>query len=187
MTVAMVSMALAANAAQIKVETGDVSLIMDGEPGGALNLCYFGEKLANTSEFAYAWHITQPDTQDEYGRQLYPAYGGRFFLNPALKLTHADGVMTTELVYRSHEQKAIDANRTETVVHLQDKIYDARVDLRFVAYNDEDVITQSVIFSHGEKGEVTVENIASSYITLKAHDYYSTAHGRVRCNSPRKN
>ena len=171
---AMLGSALVANAAQIKVETGDVSLIMDGEPGSALNLLYFGEKLANTSEFTYAWHITQPDTQDEYGRELYPAYGGRFFLNPALKLTHADGVMTTQLVYRSHEQKVIDGNRTETVVHLQDKLYDARVDLHFVAYKDEDVITQSVAFSHGEKGDVTVENIASSYITLKAADYYLT-------------
>ena len=39
---AMIGLALVANAAQIKVETGDVSLIMDGEPGSALNLLYFG-------------------------------------------------------------------------------------------------------------------------------------------------
>ncbi len=171
---AMALTATALNAAQIKIETDDISLVLDGETGKYLNLCYFGEKIANTAEFGYAWHITQPDTNDQYGTQLYPAYGGRFFLNPALKLTHADGVLTTELVYKSHESRQVDANRTETVVHLQDKLYDASIDLRFTAYKAENVITQSVAFSHNESGNVTVENIASSYITLKASDYYLT-------------
>lgn len=171
---AIVCTSAAINAGQIKVETADISLILDGEPGGKLDLCYFGEKLDDTAEFEYAWHITQPDTPEEYGTQLYPAYGGRFFLNPALKITHADGVMTTELVYQSHEQRAIDANRTETIVTLRDKLYDATVDLRFVAYNTENVITQEVTFGHNEPGEVTIENIASSYLTLKASNYYLT-------------
>ena len=98
------------NAGQIKIETNGISMILESEPGHTLDLCYFGEKLMNTTEFAHAWHITQPDTGDAYGLQLYPAYGGRFFLNPALKLTHADGVITTELVYESHEQTVIDDN-----------------------------------------------------------------------------
>ncbi len=162
------------NAGQIKIETNGISMILESEPGHTLDLCYFGEKLMNTTEFAHAWHITQPDTGDAYGLQLYPAYGGRFFLNPALKLTHADGVITTELVYESHEQTVIDDNRTATVIRLRDKIYDAHVDLHFLAYNDENVITQSVVFRHNETGNVLVENIASSYITLKARNYYLT-------------
>lgn len=164
----------AVDAAPIVIATDDVSLVVDGTAGKPLNMCYFGEKLENIAEFEYEWHIKIPDTNDEFGRELYPAYGGRFFLNPALKLTHADGVLTTELVYVSHDVALIDDNRTETVIHLQDKLYDARIDLRFVAYKAENVITQSVTFSHGEKGNVLVENIASSYITLKASEYYLT-------------
>lgn len=173
-TVLAACMAVAAEAAPIAIETDRVSLVVDGAAGEPLNLCYFGEKLGSTAEFEYEWHIKIPDTDDEHGRELYPAYGGRFFLNPALKLTHADGVLTTELVYVSHDVKPIDANRTETVMHLRDKLYDARVDLHFVAYKAENVITQWATFSHGEKGDVLVENMASSYITLKASDYYLT-------------
>lgn len=158
----------------IRVETNDLNMVLEAQSGRKVILHYWGEKIRGNDSFRNCKLKNQPDTQDKYGMQLYPAYGGRFFLNPALKLTHSDGVLTTELVYTDHEVKTIDANRTQTIIHLQDNLYPVMVDIRFTAYIKENVICQSVSVSHKEKGTVKVENLASSYLSFHADSYYLT-------------
>ncbi|SHE98890.1 alpha-galactosidase [Dysgonomonas macrotermitis] len=158
----------------IQVETNNLAMIFTASPGGKVVFQYWGNKLNGASSFLDRKVKGQPDTSDDFASQLYPAYGGRYYLNPALKLTHDDGVLTTELVYAGSQTKSLDDNRTETIISLKDKLYPVFVDVRFVSYNKENIISQSVTISHSETKEILVENLASSYIPLHAESYYLT-------------
>lgn len=158
----------------IEISTDRLSMIMGVQHDGKVILYHWGDKINGYDSFTEEGFKNQPDTKNTYGTWLYPAYGGRFCLTPALKLTHADGTMTTELVYCGHESRRLDTNTTETVLHLQDNLYPVRLDVRFVAYAKENVICQSVSLSHSEKGVLKVEDMASAYLTLHAGSYYLT-------------
>ncbi len=158
----------------ISIETNNQAMIFTATQNDRIIFQYWGDKLNDATSFINKKVKGQPDTNNDFATQLYPAYGGRYYLNPALKLTHDDGVLTTELVYAGHTTKALDANRTETVIELKDKIYPVFVDIRFVAYKKENVITQSATIHHEGKNTLTVENFASSYIPLHAQSYYLT-------------
>lgn len=58
---------------------------------------------------------------------------GLLYTNPALTLVHADGQLTTELVFSSCHSRQLDENRTETIIVLQDKVLPLTVELRFTA------------------------------------------------------
>lgn len=158
----------------IEINTDDLSMILGVQSDRKVVLHHWGEKIKEYHSFNDYHFKNQPDTQDKYGHELYPAYGGRFYLNPALKLTHVDGVLTTELIYSGHKSKILDSNRKETIISLQDNIYPVFLDIHFIAYAKENVICQFVSISHKEKGVVKVENLASSYLSLHAHSYYLT-------------
>lgn len=158
----------------IEVGTKDLSMIFTATPNGKVIFQYWGNKLNGTSSFLDKKSKGQPDTNDDFASQLYPAYGGRYYLNPALKLTHDDGVLTTELVYVATETKVLDENRTETVISLKDKLYPVFVDIRFIAYKKENIICQSVTILNKENKDIKVENIASSYIPIHAGSYFLT-------------
>lgn len=158
----------------IQVETNDLAMIFTATPNEKVIFQYWGNRLNGVSSFLDKKIKGQPDTNDDFASQLYPAYGGRYYLNPTLKLTHDDGVLTTELVYVNSQTKVLDANSTETVISLKDKLYPVFVDIRFVAYKKENIICQSATINHKEKGNIKVENFASSYIPLHAESYYLT-------------
>jgi alpha-galactosidase len=158
----------------IQVETNNLAMIFTASPDGKVVFQYWGSKLTGVSSFLNRKVKGQPDTSDDFASQLYPAYGGRYYLNPALKLTHGDGVLTTELVYAGSQTKSLDENRTETIISLKDKLYPVFVDVRFVAYKKENIISQSVAISHTETKGILVENLTSSYIPLHAESYYLT-------------
>lgn len=158
----------------IGVETKNTVMVFSAKPGETTIFQYWGSKLKDYSPFANRSFKGQPDTQQEAAPQLFPAYGGRQYLNPALRVTHEDGVLTTELVYVGSQQKQLDENRTETIVRLKDKIYPLFVDVHFIAFKDEDIISQYITVSHQEKKPVVIASIASSYIPLHADAYYLT-------------
>ena len=158
----------------ITVSTNDLSMVFSISADKKVVYNYFGDKFQHVSPFLNKKYKEQPDNGIGYAPVIYPAYGGRFFLNPALKLTHNDGVQTTELIYADHQVKNIDNNRTETVIRLKDPLYPVFVNLNFTAYRKENVICQSVSISHQEKNKLAVENIASAYLPLHADSYYLT-------------
>ena len=95
----------------ITVSTNDLSMVFSISPDKKVVYNYFGDKFRDVSLFLHKKYKEQPDNGIGYAPVIYPAYGGRFFLNPALKLTHDDGVQTTELIYAAHQVKNIDNNR----------------------------------------------------------------------------
>ncbi len=158
----------------IKIETDETMMVLSGTKDQKVEFHYWGEKISGKLSFSGRKLNNQPDTDDELFPQVYPSYGDRFYLTPALKLTHADGVLTTSLVYSDYVVKNIESNVIETTVKLKDKLYPVYVDLIFKAYQKENIISQSVKIRHQEEGIVQVENIASSYLPLHAQAYYLT-------------
>ncbi|MDR3296929.1 MAG: alpha-galactosidase [Prevotellaceae bacterium] len=148
----------------LEVKTNDAAMIFTAKVGSPVLLQHWGGRLNDPAAFLLK----------SGGQQLFPAYGGKLYRSTALRLTHDDGVLTTELVYAGSETKAVDSNRTQTVLHLKDNLYPVAVDLHFTAYKAENVICQHVSISHQEKGAVKIANIASSYLSLHADAYYLT-------------
>ncbi|MFA6385954.1 MAG: glycoside hydrolase family 36 N-terminal domain-containing protein, partial [Candidatus Paceibacterota bacterium] len=162
------------NSEIIGIDTKDMSMIFSAKPNEKVTFQYWGAKLNEKSSFVNRGYKGQPDTQQDAAPQLYPAYGGHQYLNPALRVTQDDGVLTTELVYVGSESKKIDENRTETIVHLKDKLYPLFVDVHFSAFHSENIISEFVTVIHSEKKPIVIVSIASSYIPLHADSYYLT-------------
>lgn len=163
------------NEIPIHIETKSLSLIFSATAEDKAIFQYFGNKLINqplqiTKE---RFKINQ-DIKETTAPELFPAYGQRLYMEPAIRIVHQDGVLTTDLVYDSYQTKVIDDNVTETIIRLKDRIYPVKVDLRFKAYHDEDIISQSVSVSHEEDSPIVIEEVASSYFPLTAQSYYLT-------------
>ena len=158
----------------IEIETKDLSMIFTATPSEKIIFQHWGDKIGKDSSFLDRKIKGQPDTSDDFAPQMFPAYGGRYYLNPALKLTQSDGVITTELVYVGTQTKTIDNNRKETIIQLKDKLYPVQVDVKFVAYYNENIICQSATITNNDKKTIQVEELASSYISLHAESYYLT-------------
>ena len=149
----------------IEIKTDNTAMVFTAKTDAPVFFQYWGNRIDSIADFSLGRAVEQ---------QLFPAYGGRYFLDPALRLTHEDGVLTTELVYIDAKSDSLDENRTETIVHLKDKLYPVFVDVHFVAHKAEDVIVQYVTVVHHEKDPLRIANIASSYFPLHADAYYLT-------------
>jgi len=158
----------------IVVQTNGLSMIFSAVKNEKVAFQYWGDRINETSAFKKKVFKRQPDSTQDTDTQLYPAYGGKFYLNPAIRLTHSDGVLTTELVYTGSENKILDDNRIETIIHLKDNLYPVIVDIRFLAFQKENIISQSVTVINEGKKNLSVENLASTYIPLHAQSYYLT-------------
>jgi alpha-galactosidase len=158
----------------VEVSTRQTSMIFTADENKPVIFQYWGEKLSDANLYVEKRFNGQPDTGDSFAPQVFPAYGGRYVLNPALRLIHSDGVLTTDLVFVKSVKKVIDPNCTETIISLKDKIYPVYVDIHFLAYSAEDVICQSANIYHSESGNIKVENFASSYFPLHSNSYYLT-------------
>lgn len=161
----------------LKIETNNTLMVLAGVPGEKMIFHYWGEKVKGKPGFESRVFKNQPDTNDPLTPQIYPSYGERYYLTPAIKLTHTDGVLTTDLRYEGVSTERISDNIVETTVKLKDDIYPVYLDVIYRAYQNEDIVTQRAILKHNEKGVVKVENIASSYLPLHAESYYLTHFG----------
>lgn len=157
----------------ITVQTDKLSMIFSVREDGKVYSQYFGDKISSGLSI-YLDGQKSPYFSESAGPEIFPGYGERSTIEPALRLVHSDGVLTTELIYVSDKTVKIDDNISETVIHLKDRIYPIFVDIHFKAYKKENIICQhSDIFNEGEK-EVLIEKMASSCLTFHRHSYYLT-------------
>src|SRR5258708_49145 len=111
----------------------------------------------------------------EAGAPAYASYGsGQGVREVALRLTHADGNLTTKLVYIDQTVSHPDTATVLTVVRLKDAYYPVQVTLYYKAYVNEDIIEQWTGIQHQEKGAVTLYDFASAGLSFQAQDYYLT-------------
>ena len=167
------SVSAAAPQQVIDISTDKVSMVVTAAPGGEVYFRHFGGRIDDPAPLA----DYKSNRRSDHGTEdlAYPATGGRNFREPALRVTHADGDMNTELRYVSHASKQLsDKNVTETVVKMTDCCQALDVELVFTAYARENVITTHAVIRNREKGPVTLHSFYSSSLPLKADKYLLT-------------
>jgi alpha-galactosidase len=157
----------------IDIRSDDVSMVLAARSGGEVYFRHFGGRIDDPAPLSDYKSSRRADhgTDD----LAYPAMGGRNFREPALRVTHADGDMNTDLRYVSHTSRQLaDPNVTETVVKMSDSSQALDVELVFTAYARENVITTHTVIRNREQGPVTLHSFYSSALTLKADKYLLT-------------
>lgn len=148
---------------QIAIETEKVSLVFTVGTNGRLYQSYLGKKLSAPSKA-----LLSPGQGEAY----VPSGGDNLF-EPAVRMIHADGNPSLELVYESHAVKNEGGNTTTSIV-LKDMVYPVKVVLHFNAFSKENVLKEWVEISHTEKTPVQLTHFASSMLHFKADDYWLT-------------
>ena len=157
--------ALAGNVAwaeAIRIETSRTLLLLEKNDKGDVGWIYWGDKA---DEPARKW----------WRGPVLSTFGGWAEEDAALRVTHADGSLTTELKFDKVERKELDANRTRTSLTLKDPLYPLTVRVDFTAYGKEDVITQQVTLTHQEPGDITVHAMASTLPAFPQGDWWLTS------------
>ena len=159
--------------ATIVVETKDNALVLQTDKTNRLFTNHFGKRLAQTSEYttiAAQYRFTN-DNAGIYNHAYTPS-GSWSLVEPALRITHADGNTSTELLYDSHSVKKIDENVTLTQVLLKDPVYPIEVTLFYKTYAKENTIEQWSVITNKEKGSVTLEKYASANLYFNGAKFY---------------
>lgn len=160
----LMTVALPAMAEKVSVNTKGMSLILDVENGKPAQYLYFGTKL-NPNDLQNLKVATD-------GRMdAYPAYGLNTPAEAALAMRHSDGNLSTALVATSCDVKN-EGKASVTTVHLKDPVYNIKVDLKYRAYNDVDMIEAWTEILNGEKGTVTLTTFASAMLPIRRGDVW---------------
>lgn len=155
----------------INIETKDLSMIMTVGKDSVVYFQYWGQKIKDATPYLNR----QTYRRYDYGtdNHAYLAAGGCSYREPALRVTHSDGDLNTELAYVSHTQTILpDNNIEQTVITMKDKKFMFTVDLVIKAYKKENIYVQSVQIKNGEKKEVVLHSFYSSFLPIKAKKYY---------------
>ncbi|MFT5165312.1 MAG: alpha-galactosidase [Saprospiraceae bacterium] len=159
----------------IPVESETYALVLQTDADGRLGIIYFGEKLNTTKEYALA--STQYNfTEGNAGiyNNAYTPGGSWSMVEPALSITHADGNLSTELRYVSHETQEIQPNVRQLSILLKDPVYETTVHLFYKVYEKENVFEQWTSISNTEKGTVILNKYASANLYFSNRDFYLT-------------
>lgn len=160
----LMTVALPAMAEKVSVNTKGMSLILDVEKGKPAQYLYFGTKL-NPNDLQNLKVATD-------GRMnAYPAYGLNTPAEAALAMRHSDGNLSTALVATGCDVKN-EGNASVTTVHLKDPVYNIKVDLKYRAYYDVDMIEAWTEILNGEKGTVTLTTFASAMLPIRRGDVW---------------
>ena len=85
----------------IRISTSDHEMVMAAFNDGPVHFVYWGEKVQGDA-FPFQPGKNQPDTQDDMTSRIYPSYGGRHYLTPALRLTHSECPDYRPRICRAH-------------------------------------------------------------------------------------
>lgn len=157
-----------------KISTDNTDLVYAVDGKGRLMFRYYGQKTVNESDFRKIKNYDRAGARRYLGYEAYPGNGQGYTNEPAISLIHSDGSIVTELVYLSYEEKQLDPNRKLYTIHLKDKKLDLSVTLYTESYMQEDVICQWVSVTNNEDSPVSLRNVYSSFINLRASEYYLT-------------
>ena len=163
----------AQQATVIPIETQHNGMALQVGQDKRLGVIYFGTKLSNATEYQYAPAMYHRG--DDYSGILNAAYtpsGSRNLVEPAIRVTHADGNTSLDLQYVSHKVQKTDNNVSVTSILLRDPVYALDVTLFYKVYAQEDVIEQWSVIKNNEKGNVTLHKYASANLYVSANNYW---------------
>ena len=152
-----------------RLDGGGVSYIFGVNPKGELQQIYWGGRLAATDSIPQA--APRPDwasfdTSYTTTPQEYAGWGAGLFVEPALKISLADGVRDLVLHYESYSETP---NSFDVV--LKDIHYEIYVTLHYAIDKESGILARSAIIENREPQAVTVEQAAAAAWSLPAGHY----------------
>lgn len=160
LTTLAVTCSLAAHADRLNICTRNLSLVVSADEGRQPEYVYFGSRLSDAESRALP--VPRGGRMD-----AYPAYGLNCPVPAALACRHADGNLSTQLVVTGTSQQG-----DLTTVRLRDPVYDLRVDLKYRALADVDMIEAWAEITNGEKATVTLTGFASATLPIRRGDVW---------------
>lgn len=162
-------------AVTIPIETKNCALVLETDDANRLLQIYFGAKMRHLEEYSFiSVQNNQNNSNGGIFNHIYTPSGTWSLVEPALSIVHADGNLSTELLYRSHKTETIENNVSLTSIMLHDPVYKTEVCLFFKVYMQEDVIEQWTEIKNKEKGLITLEKYASANLNFINKAYYLT-------------
>lgn len=149
---------------RIVIETDHSALVFNVGKNGRVYQSYFGERFLNAAD----------NNASPQGKEAYIAGGMEDQFEPAIRITHADGNPSLELIYADKQVLKPNAGSTETIISLKDPQYPVTVKLHYQSYAHEDVIKAWTEISNGEKGTIVLNDYASSMLHFDAGSYWLT-------------
>ena len=144
-------------AKDIFVNTPRTTLLLKADQGSPLHISYYGESVADAEQVYCAYSLWE---------DAYPAFGLGNYDITALSVRHADGNMSTELVFQQ-DAVATEGNATVYTMTMKDKLYDFYVDVCYRTYNNCDVIESWSVIRNNEKKPVSLIKYASSFLPIR--------------------
>ena len=165
---AVLTSAVQLMAKDIFVNTPNTTLLLKAEENTPLHVSYYGSKLTNADEVYMAYSLWE---------DAYPAFGAGCQDLTCLSVKHADGNMSTELVYTGDTERQ-EQNAKVYVITMKDKLYDFTVDVCYRAYQNCDVIETWTEIHNNEKKPVTLLQYQSGFLPIRQGDVWvSHQHG----------
>ncbi len=148
-----------AMAAQVRVTSPGTELLLDAQAGKELKVIYFGARLADAD-------LLSVSAAGTCGCNAYPAYGMQCPSEAALRVTHSDGSLATELLVETVSQ-SIENGAQITRVRLKDTVYPFYVTICWRAYQDVDMIETWTEIENLEKKPVTLTRFDSGFLPVR--------------------
>lgn len=149
---------------QIIVKTQNTVLVFKVDESKKIHQCYFGEEIKAND---YGGII-------QTNADIFPGFGTSYVNEPALRVVHADGNTSTELIYLNHTSQTVSDGIELTTIETKDAFFPFYVKICFKAYYKEDIIEQWTEISHEEKKDVVLDKYASSDLFFSEPSYYLT-------------
>lgn len=150
--------------------------------GPTLRSGYWGEKLREVSDVPCPGKLAGEVVEgagyvnhDQYNTE-FVGWGGRFFNEPTIKVSFADGVRDLELCYQGYN---INEKRDILTITLKDKVYDFEVELKYQVYEGLDIIDRSCILKNHTGKNVILNSVGSATVNFpyREEPYRLTALG----------
>ncbi len=152
-----------------RLDGGNVSYVFGVNPRGELQQLYWGGRLGSTDAFSPA--VPMPawasfDSSYTNTPQEYAGWGAGLFVEPALKVTFADGNRDLVLHYESHTATA---DGFDVVLKdIERKIY---VTLHYAIDPESGILARSATIENREPQPVTIEQAAAAAWALPPAHY----------------
>lgn len=157
------------NTKEFRLDGGNVSYVFGVNPRGELEQMYWGGRLGDTDKFPPAAPMREWASFDNsYSNtpQEYAGWGQGLFVEPALKVTFADGNRDLVLHYDSHTDKT---NGVDVVLKdISRKIF---VTLHYTIDPQTGILARSATIENREDAPVTIEQAAAAAWALPRGHY----------------
>lgn len=154
--------------AQVKkqyiLKTKNTSLVFSVLSNLKVIQSYYGKKLASDSSYEKL----------KGGREIYLTAGMENQFEPAIRVLHADGNPSLELLYVTGSVNKVDSNVSTTSITLKDPVYPVTVILHYIVYYNEDVIKSWTEIKNEEKKPILLAKYASSLLHFNSDSYWLT-------------